>query len=286
MSPTAGLYGIFGHPIAHSLSPDIHNAWFRQHGIDARYERFDVPPDRLREELLAAKDRGVLGLNITVPHKQAALETPGLIDLLDTTVRRIGAVNTVVRRGDEFVGYNTDAAGFVLPLKELGVAFEGTHALIVGAGGAARAIAFGLADAGATQLTILNRTGGHARALAESGAMATGQRVTCVATEWNGGPIDPAAIGAALVVHTTTLGMSGKSDSPRLKGDLHGIAVVDIVYRPLETALLIQAKSLGATVYDGLLMLAGQAALSFELWTGIRPQWRSAYESLKQVLSE
>lgn len=275
-------YGIFGHPVGHSLSPDIHNAWFRQYGIDARYDRYDVAPSNLAAEFRMAKDRGIAGLNVTVPHKQAIVE---LLDDMGSEVRAIGACNTIkLESGGRYRGYNTDAEGFVLSLADDGVRFRHAKALVIGAGGAARAIVYGLLHAGVESVTILNRT--HRNAVELANDMRThvlgGQALT--ARGWDGSAIDVSQYRADLVVHTTTKGMSGDNPSPELRGDLHGIAVVDIVYRPLETALLQQARTLGASTYDGLRMLAGQAALSFEIWAGIRPEWRKAYDSLKHTL--
>ena len=255
------LTGLIGYPVSHSLSPLIHNYWMEEHGIDATYKLFTTAPNRLRQTMLHMRRKNACGLNITVPHKQAVLD---YVDGLHVSARRMGAVNTIVNRDGHFEGHNTDAYGFITNLcegsKKLPSMLQ--NVVLFGAGGATRAAIVALADAGAKNITITNRTYDKARVLADTFEVEI--------APWE----DREALlkTATLLVNTTSLGMTGQ---PPLEIDLSDLPtdtmVHDIVYAPLETELLKNARLRGNPTIDGLGMLLYQAQAAFELWHGIRP---------------
>lgn len=262
--------GVIGWPIAHSKSPIIHRFWLEKLKLDGDYSRFPVPPERLGAALRALPALGLRGVNVTVPHKQAVIEH---LDRVDPIAARLGAVNTVVVEDGALVGYNSDAPGFLEPLQPLlGRAWLFKMARIIGTGGAARAIAHALHDAGFL-IVIIGRDLDKARALhhefgADDNLIGTVDSFRRpLDFEWTdrSGVLD-------LVVNATTLGMIGE---PPL--DLHlsnvppGAIVYDIVYSPLETPLLRDARAAGHRVIDGLSMLIGQAAVAFEKFYGVAP---------------
>jgi shikimate dehydrogenase len=253
-----------GWPVAHSLSPRLHGHWLLRYGIDGAYVPLPVPPERLEQALRALPALGFAGVNLTIPHKEAAL---ALMDRLSPVAARIGAVNTVVVEADGTLsGDNTDAFGFIAALCQSGAAWraEAGPAVVLGAGGAARAVAVALLDAGAPEVRLLNRTPERARALAHG----LGGAVRAV--DWGA----PAAAldGAALLVNTTSLGMRGQ---PPLVLPLEGLPrtalVTDVVYTPLITPLLALAQARGNPVVDGLGMLLHQARPGFRAWFGVDP---------------
>ena len=260
----ARLAGIMGWPVDHSRSPQLHGHWLGQYGVDGAYVPLPVEPRNLADALRALPKLGFAGVNLTVPHKETALQ---VVDIADERARRIGAVNTVVIDADRgLIGTNTDAFGFIENLR-IGAPkwrAETGPALLIGAGGAARAVCVALLDAGVGEVRIANRTEARAHAVAEA----------------LGGNVRPfpwperqqAAAGAALLVNTTTLGMDGQ---PPLDFDLVGLpaaaVVTDIVYTLLETPLLAAARARGHVVVDGLGMLLHQARPGFEAWFGIAP---------------
>lgn len=263
LSGKAKLAGIMGWPISHSRSPRLHGYWLREHGIDGAYLPFAVAPENLVTALDALPALGFRGVNITVPHKEAALHR---CDAVDDHARRIGAVNTIVVEADGTLhGSNTDAFGFLENLRQESAwrASDGP-AVLLGAGGAARAVAVALLDAGVPALRIANRTAARAEALADvlDGPVEV--------VSWENRAAALADVG--LLVNTTTLGMAG---APPLEIDLAAMpmtAVVnDIVYAPLETGLLAAARTRGNPVVDGLGMLLHQARPGFEKWFGVRP---------------
>lgn len=261
---------VIGDPIAHSKSPAIHGFWLEALGIEAEYRATHVTPDGLSAYFDARRaDRDWRGCNITIPHKQAALD---FVEDRGGVRASIGAINTVIRDGDALIGTNTDAGGFYAPIA--GLELDGAHAVVIGAGGAARAVLFALARLGIGRVTIQNRNVLKAAALL-SGFGLKGDAMPL------GSPIPP----AALVVNTSSLGMNGY---PPLDIDLSPLpedaVVYDLVYAPLETALLAQARERELHTVDGLDMLIGQAALAFELFFGAEPP-RDRDDALRMLLT-
>jgi shikimate dehydrogenase len=258
------LAGIMGWPVGHSLSPRLHGHWLRRHGIDGAYVPLAVPPDRLEQALRALPALGFRGCNLTIPHKEAAL---ALVDRASPLARRIGAVNTVVVEPDDTLsGDNTDGFGFLANLVAgcPGWRAEAGPAVLLGAGGAARAVTVALLDAGAPEVRLLNRTPDRARKLA---AELNGS-VAAVPWAERAGALD----GAALLANTTSLGMAGQ---PPLVLSLDALPrtalVTDVVYTPLITPLLAVARAHGNPVVDGLGMLLHQAHPGFRAWFGADP---------------
>jgi shikimate dehydrogenase len=252
------LYGVIGDPIAHSLSPVMHNAAFKALGMDCYYAPFHVKGRDLHEAIAGARTLGFGGLNVTVPHKEAVIR---FIEA-DKAAHDIGAANTIDFKTNK--AYNTDAPGFILALKDNGIEVRNKNVLVLGAGGAARAVTYGLLNNGAA-VTIANRTAAKAADLAAymrefgdvfgTGMERLGEKVAI----------------ADVVVNTTTVGM-GDDETLVTAAMLNPKqAVFDIVYHPLETQLLKEARAAGAKPVDGITMLARQGALSFEIWTGVKP---------------
>lgn len=267
LTGAARLAGVVGWPIAHSLSPRLHGYWLGRYGIDGAYVPLGVRPADFEAAFRALPKLGFRGVNLTVPHKPAAL---GLVDEVDAMAARIGAVNTVVFDSDtgRSLGLNTDAPGFLASLRAGAPDWraDAGPAVVLGAGGAARAVVVALLDAGTPILRLVNRT----RDRAETLAARLGDGRVWV-TEWRA-RADLLA-DAALVVNTTTLGMTGAGaldlDLDALAGDA---LVTDLVYSPLETPLLAAARARGNPVVDGLGMLLHQAAPGFAHWFGRTPE--------------
>ena len=257
VSGTTRVAGVMGWPVDHSLSPAIHNAAFVALGLDWAYVPLPVPPGMVPEALAGVRALGLVGANVTMPHKTAVAEA---VDELSEDARRLRAVNTVVVDGDRLIGHNTDAPGFERFLRRDG-GFDpaGRTALLFGAGGAARACALALARAGLTQLVVAARTPARAAEVGEviedlpTGFTAVGFE------EAVGHPTD-------LVVNATPLGAQGERLPVPPVGP--GTYVVDLLYHPAVTPLVHDAREAGATAFGGLGLLLHQAALSFELWTG------------------
>lgn len=254
---------VIGHPIAHSRSPLIHGSWIAEYGLDGTYERIDVPPAGLPAFIDKVRAGEFTGGNVTVPHKEAALK---LIDVPSDTARAMGAVNTIWREGDKLHGDNTDAAGFLAHLDATAPGWDQRTrtVLILGAGGAARAIGYGLKGRGVARIILVNRSPARAVELAAT----LGAPVEAAAWEER----DALVARADLIVNTTALGMKGQ---PPLKIDLAGLRqgsiVDDIVYVPLRTALLAEAERRGGIPVDGLGMLLHQAVPGFTRWFGVEP---------------
>lgn len=249
--------GVFGHPVGHSLSPIMHAANFRALGMDgASYLAFDVAPEALASELAQCIEEGYLGINCTVPHKRAVME---LMTQLDASALRDGAVNTVKIAPDgTTTGYNTDGVGFLAPLKAAGFDWTGARVLLLGAGGAASAVARACLDAGCAELSIFNRTVEKAEALARS----LDARVLADLNGLDGTCFD-------LLVNATTVGLK-PGDASAIPSRLFnaGQIVYDLIPIRRETATLSAARAAGARTIGGLGMLVAQGAAAFEIWTG------------------
>lgn len=263
-----GLLGIIGHPVRASLSPAMQQAALRALQLDACYRAFEVSSDEVPDVLRALAPLGFWGINVTTPYKEQVLP---LLDAVDAEAAAIGAVNTVVVRGGRLIGHNTDAEGFRLALETEGrTALRGARVLVVGAGGAARAVAFACLARRCGELLVANRTAERARALCRSlreSFPGAGAGVGHVAI---GGPAwEPAVAASAIIVNTTP--PRGRPADPLpvpAAGLRRGQTVMDIVYRPRVTPLLAAAEAAGARTVDGLQMLLHQGALAFTLWTG------------------
>jgi shikimate dehydrogenase len=258
------LAGIMGWPVAHSRSPALHNFWIEEHGIDGAYVPLPVRPEQLAEALRALPLLGFRGCNLTLPHKQMALS---IVDRVEPLAQRIGAMNTVIVMPDGTLeGRNTDVFGFRENLRERAPDWTpiAGPAVVLGAGGAARAVVAALIEARVEEIRIANRTPARAEQLADDLA-APATRVTIHAWDER----DAALRDAGILINTTSLGMAGE---PVLKLDLSQLpptaVVVDIVYVPLETALLASARQRGHPVVDGLGMLLHQGRPGFEAWFG------------------
>lgn len=262
------VFGVFGDPVGHSLSPAMHNAAFSALGMDCIYHAFRVAPDKLEKAILGAEAMGFGGLNLTVPLKEKALK----LDFINPgpLAKRIGAVNTVVfGKSGEIQGYNTDGLGARKALLDSAVEITGSKIVVAGAGGAARAVAFQLAADGA-EITVVNRTEERAVELArEISAASLSGRIK--GTGLSG--LKELLRDADVLINTTTLGMHPNMDAAIATAEeLHSdLTVFDIVYNPLETRLLREAKAAGAKTISGVLMLVYQGAEAFKLWTGVEP---------------
>lgn len=264
--------GVIGWPVSHSLSPLIHNHWCREHDIDAAYMALPVPPQELEKVIPALPHMGCVGVNLTIPHKELVV---GQLQRVDPQARRIGAVNTVVVKGDILHGYNTDAYGFWQNIAVHAPGAKRDKAFVVGAGGAARAVVAALDEAGFQTVHVMNRTPERALRMRE-----VSPKVRMV--EWCSAAAE--IEGCDLLVNTTSLGMQGQPPLEIALGKLPRHALVtDIVYTPLETPLLKAAKLLGLQAVDGLGMLIYQAQKAFELWFGILPE---VDERLRAMLLE
>ena len=264
-SGTTRIAGVMGWPVSQSLSPRLHGCWLERHGIDGAYLPLPVAPEHFGQALRVLSQLGFAGVNVTIPHKEAALAA---VDEASALARKVGAVNTVIRRDDgSLYGENTDGYGFLENLRAAAPAWraDAGPAVVLGAGGAARAVVVALLDAGVPAIRLVNRTLERAEALAEAvdGPLSV--------VSWVGR--EEALAGAALLVNTTALGMDGKGPLTLALDDLSERAVVnDLVYAPLETPLLAAARRAGHIGVDGLGMLLHQARPGFAAWFGVEPK--------------
>jgi len=268
-NPVSGktiVCGVIGDPIEHTMSPVMHNAAFKKLGIDYLYVPFRVKKEELEEAIAGMRALNIRGLNVTIPHKVAVIP---LLDKVDSMVEKIGAVNTIVNDGGVLTGYNTDATGFLQALLERGVEPKGKNTVILGAGGASRAISFILAERGA-HLVILNRQLelDWAEELAHRISQIFNKEVKALVL--SEGNLAEVLERAEVLVNTTSVGMSPNIDETPVPARLlkPGLVVFDIVYNPIKTRLLREAEAAGAQTIGGLDMLVWQGALAFEKWTG------------------
>lgn len=258
------LLGVIGDPIEHSLSPELFDYLFKSLQVECRYDPYRVSPEGLEDFVRTSRLGGLLGFNVTIPHKESII--PFLDDVAEDA-QRLGAVNTVVNADEKgMVGHNTDLDGFLNPLRERNLTLAGQHAVVLGAGGAARAVVHGLCKLDAAHVTVANRTEARARTLI--GALDSGLSVDAYALD------DPALAErlrqARLLVNATSVGMHPRDDASPLdptEALLHeDLIVYDLVYRPLKTQLLADAAAHHADPIDGLEMLIGQALQALRLW--------------------
>ncbi|MBT9249655.1 shikimate dehydrogenase [Bacillus halotolerans] len=259
------LYGVIGNPIAHSMSPDIHNAALKDLGLDGHYHAFKVEENSLEDAVKGIRALGVQGINVTVPHKVSIMDH---LDHIDESAKVLGAVNTVRREGDKLVGYNTDGEGFVKSLMRiLDKPISELSFLMIGAGGAARAIFTTIVRDNPEKFDICNRTIEKAKQLAESAPSFRNVEVLSIKEA------EERLEQYDVMIHTTSVGMyPNVEDIPlSLQRAASSAVVCDIVYNPIQTSLLKEAKQKGLKTLDGVGMFVEQAALSFRLWTGHEP---------------
>ncbi len=262
MSEVRKAVCVIGWPAGHSRSPLIHNYWIKQHNIDAEYRKEAIPPEQFPKFILHLRDHGYIGCNVTVPHKQVALQ----LSQPDERAKGVGAANCLWLDGDKLRATNTDVEGFLGNLDTSAPGWDRglESAMVLGAGGGARAVVYGLLQRDVQRIYVVNRTLEHAEALRK----AFGNRV--FPASWN--EMTGLLGGVGLLVNTTTLGMVGQ---PPLEINLRcapSVVVADLVYVPLVTGLLQAARDKGLRTADGLGMLLHQAVRGFERWFGVRPE--------------
>lgn len=269
-------FAVMGDPIEHSKSPAMHNAWFREMSIDATYIPVHVSSESLESAVAGLKKLGASGWNVTIPHKTAIIP---YLDELDELAEKMGAVNTVVRTKEGTLkGYNTDGVGFVRSLEEaVGKSHKDKPVLLIGAGGAARGIAFAMQQQGYENLTIANRTVANAQAIVDE--MGTGQAISLTEAE-------ATLADFGILVQMTSAGLATGNFSMPFSLDrlTKGAIVADIVYNPLMTPFLQAAEEKGATIVTGLGMFVHQGAIAFEYWLGESPNTNSMIAQLKAQL--
>ncbi|MFZ4451952.1 shikimate dehydrogenase [Salibacterium aidingense] len=259
------LFGVIGDPVGHSLSPVMHNDQFAFQELPYYYHAFHVKPGELKEAVNGLKALHVSGFNVTVPHK---IEVMNYLDSIDEEARMIGAVNTVVKEENGWIGYNTDGKGYVESLlTKAGETLENSSILVIGAGGAARAVISELARRGVRQLTVTNRTSAKAEALKER----VSERADIRAVPTPEAEKDTPSFD--IIINTTSVGMSPHVDNIPWRTDhlKPGCICSDLIYNPLKTAWLQEAERAGAQVLNGVGMFVGQGAFAFQKWTGIWP---------------
>jgi shikimate dehydrogenase len=257
---------LLGQPVAHSLSPALHNAAFAALRIDANYEAWDVAPEGLAKAVDALRRSDCLGANVTAPHKQAAV---ALMDEVSDEVVALGALNTIVNEGGRLVGGNTDARGLARWMRQANIEPRDRAALVLGAGGAARAAVWALADLGATSVLVLNRTPQRAHDLVRS----LKPHLANVELIWGAlsRAADPAAAPWQVVINATSLGHDGGAPTVHPSCYSRDSVAIELAYNPPQTGFMMAARAAGARAENGLGMLLNQAALAFERWTGEAP---------------
>ncbi|RDV03307.1 shikimate dehydrogenase [Undibacter mobilis] len=273
MSDNRKAVCVVGWPAGHSRSPLIHQYWMKKHGIDAEYRKEAIPPEQFADFITHLRERGYVGCNVTVPHKQAAME----LTVADDRAKAVGAANTLWFDGDKLRSTNTDVEGFLANLDQTTPGWDRglESAVVLGAGGGARAVVYALIQRDVQRIHVVNRSPERAEALRAR----FGARVNVA--QW--GEMTGLLGGAGLLVNTTSLGMVGQ---PQIDINLRcpmSMVVSDLVYVPLETKLLAAARDKGLRVADGLGMLLHQAVRGFELWFGVKPE---VTPELRKVIEE
>jgi shikimate dehydrogenase len=262
--------GVIGHPVGHSISPAVYAAAFEAAGVDGTYEAWDTPPDLLEGRVASLRGDEFLGANVTIPHKQSVIS---LLDDMDDVAKKAGAVNTIVHRDGRLAGHNTDVAGFARSLREdAGFDARGKRTMLLGSGGAARAVALALIEAGAALIYVVARQPKKIDAMVVDLKPLTPTGTTVTWAYWGDGSYLRSLEEAHLIVNCTPVGMAGSQDEGTsvLPADLlqPHTTVYDLVYNPVDTPLVKAARTRGAKAVSGLGMLVYQAAESFRLWTG------------------
>jgi shikimate dehydrogenase len=271
------LFAVLGNPIGHSMSPLMHNDLFSYYQIDAHYLPFQVRAEDLEDAVKGLRAIGVGGFNVTVPHKSSIIP---FLDEVDPLAKSIGAVNTVVNQGGKLIGYNTDGPGFLKGLTACYPSIKGKKVLVIGAGGAARAIYFTLAKEKPLTLDIANRTPNNALSLIKECPYSV------VSHAYSLEEAGKQLVEYDLIVQTTSIGMSpNTSELPISVNEIKKESMVcDIIYNPLETKFLQMAKQHGAQIQNGIEMFVYQGALAFEIWTGIFPDVKRMRENVLRQL--
>jgi shikimate dehydrogenase len=274
------LYGVFGDPIRHSRSPIMLNRAFQEAGINAVYAAFHVRPEELRDAVRGIRALGYRGINVTIPHK---VEVMQYLDEIDEGARIVGAVNTIVNESGKLIGYNTDGIGYVRSLKEeTGIELKGKSVLLLGAGGAARGVAYALAKEGARRIYIANRTKERALELAETISSYT-EAIGLGMDE-----LGPVVDEVQFVLNTTSAGMHPHVDEVPLPLEFlrsHHL-VSDLIYNPRITRFLREAEARGARIHGGIGMFIYQGAFAFEYWTGTPAPVAAMRQVVEQSLAE
>ena len=268
----SNTYAVIGDPIDHSLSPNIHNAAFRHLKLDHTYIAYKIPAGELSAGIEALKTIKIAGFNVTIPHK---IEMMKFLDEMDTTCKVIGAVNTVLNEDGKLKGYNTDMIGFLDPIKKKNLAIKDSQVLLLGAGGAARAIVTAMVKEKAGKITIVNRTLENANRLAEFAKKSGGDADTVSIQEANKLITD-----YKFIINSTSIGMRNEPSPISTENISKDSIVYDIVYQPINTDLIKKSKENGATIIYGYQMLLSQAACSFEIWH----KMEAPYDVMKKTL--
>jgi shikimate dehydrogenase len=279
---TTKIVGVIGFPIGHTISPAIHNAAFAALGLDCIYLPFAVRPENLARAIAGLIPLGIIGINVTIPHKETVIQH---LDKVSLEARRIGAVNTVVIKSEKLIGYNTDGKGFVRALKEEGgIDIRGKKIVILGAGGAGRAVAVQSALEKAEELIIFDKEGERAKRLAAD--IKKNISALCVGTV-SQDEIKPNLKEADILINATPIGMNAGDEliiNPQWL--LPRTLIFDLVYNPQDTRLMQAARERGCSVVGGLGMLIHQGALSFELWTGKKAPLRVMRKAAEELFSK
>jgi shikimate dehydrogenase len=276
----ADLVGCFGYPVAENPTGVMQEAAFRERGLNWRYLTIEVRPEQLADAVLGLRAFNMRGINLTIPHKVAVIR---YLDRLSPEAELIGAVNTVVHEAGQLVGHNTDGKGFLLAVRDdAGVDLRGKRLVFLGAGGAARAMSVEMALAGASHITIVNRTRGRGDELAAHLRARTGAATESVA--WEGDFVVPRETD--MLINATSIGLfPNVAEMPRvaLSSIRPELLVCDVIPNPPRTAFLAAAAARGARTLDGLGMLVYQGAIAFQMWTGVEPTIQVMRRALEEV---
>jgi len=285
--PAKYQLGIIGYPIGHALSPLMHNAAIEALGLNYEYQSIGIPPEALAREYRMLVDAGYLGLNVTIPHKQAIIEW---LDEIDPTAQAIGAVNTIEIRNQKSRGYNTDALGFLRSVEPVAEAIEGKTVLMLGSGGAARAVFYGLVtQLHPSEIVIAARNRSKAEKLIDDLARSMKGNTSFSLISNEGEEIRQTAARASAIINATPLGMHPNTHESPLPGDdlfSPEQVAIDLVYNPIQTAFLSSASRAGSRTLDGLGMLIYQGAAAFKVFTGVEMPVEVVRDALKRKLRE